>query len=252
MPPPIRSIDLNCDLGELEGESGKQLDLLILPWITSANVACGGHAGSPQRMRQLAAECSRRGLRFGAHPGYVDRANFGRKVVAMSPKLIYDMVCEQVELASETAAAEAIRLTHVKPHGALYNLAASDPEVAAAIARAVRSTSPHSQLIGLSGSELIAAGEAAGLMTCQEVFADRAYHSDGTLVSRDQPKAVLHDAKQITNQVIQMLEKNSVISIEGQTVPLIAETVCVHGDTAGAIEIAQRLYQCLRRAGWLQ
>lgn len=235
------AIDLNCDLGELEGAAGLQLDLAILPWIHSANVACGAHAGSPERMKQLADACRDLSIAFGAHPGYPDRANFGRRIIPMTNLQILDMVSQQLELSLSVANSAGVPLSHVKPHGALYNLAAVDHEVALTVAEAVRASTPDAWLFGLSGSCLIDAGRRLGLRTRSEVFADRNYRADGTLVSREHSDAVLHDADMVIQRAVTMVQRQEVSSIDGVTIPLRAETICLHGDTIDAVNLARRL-----------
>lgn len=242
-------VDLNCDLGELEGSEGLHLDTAILPLITSANVACGAHAGSVTRMHQLAALCRKSNVAFGAHPGYPDRTDFGRKAIDMTSAQISDMIREQVRIAAETAESEGIVLAHVKPHGALYNLASHDSDAAAAIALAVRDICPVCRLVGLSGSKLIGAGKSAGLMTVSEVFADRNYHADGSLVSRLQPNSVLDCPELVSLRAVQMILSQSVTSIEGTRVPVLAETICVHGDSPNALECIRQLRLHLESSG---
>lgn len=236
-------IDLNCDLGEQEGDAGRKLDSAILPWITSANVACGAHAGSQDRMHQLAAECRQHNVAFGAHPGYPDRAGFGRRVISMPRSEMYEMICQQIELAVRVAQTEGVPLTHVKPHGALYNLAAADPEVARTIVAAMLDTTPGTCLFALSGSQLIHVGQVAGIVTLSEVFADRNYQHDGTLVPRENPDAVLHDPEIIADRAVQMATQQTVCDIAGQLISITAQTICLHSDTAGAVDIARRIRQ---------
>lgn len=234
-------IDLNCDLGELEGDEGFELDLAILPWIHSANVACGAHAGSPERMQLLAGACRALDVAFGAHPGYPDRVNFGRRVIPMTTTQIREMVREQLELSLCVAHSGGISLTHVKPHGALYNLAAVDSEVAMAIAETVRFLAPEAWLIGLSGSRLIETGQELGLRTRNEIFADRNYQADGTLVPREHSQAMLYDADVMIQRAVMMVRQQEVASLEGTRVALRAETICLHGDTIDAVNLARRL-----------
>ena len=240
-------IDINCDLGEIEGDAGQKLDSELLCWITSANVACGGHAGSRERIRQLAEECRQLNVRFGAHPGYVDREGFGRRVLPMSPEQIYDMVTAQLELMIEIAASEGVCVSHVKPHGALYNLAAVDMDVAQSLAGAVHALLPAARLFGLAGSQLLEAGKCCGLRTVSEVFADRHYQANGTLVPRDQPGAVIHDPHLIAARAALMIKSGSVVTIDGNILTLAAETICVHSDTSAAVDIAKCLNEINRR-----
>lgn len=234
-------IDLNCDLGELEGDDGVELDLAILQWINSANVACGAHAGSPERMQLVANACRELGVGFGAHPGYPDRANFGRQIIPMTIAQIQDMVRQQLETALSVAKSAGIPLAHVKPHGALYNLAAVDDEVAIAIAECVLNCVPDASLFGLSGSKLISAGKRLGLRTRNEIFADRNYGADGTLVPREHSHAVLQDADLVVERAVMMVREQEVVSIDGVRIPLKADTICVHGDTTDAVNLARRL-----------
>lgn len=234
-------IDLNCDLGELDGDAGLKLDLAILPWIHSANVACGAHAGSPERMKHLADACRESGVAFGAHPGYPDRANFGRRIIPMTNSQIREMVSQQLELSLSVAKSAGVSLSHVKPHGALYNLAAVDHEIALTVVETVRALAPDAWLFGLSGSCLIDAGRELGLRTRSEIFADRNYLADGTLVSREHSEAVLHDADLVIQRALTMVQQQQVTSIDGIRIRLKAETICLHGDTVDAVNLARRL-----------
>ena len=240
-------IDINCDLGEIEGDAGQKLDSELLRWITSANVACGGHAGSRERIRQLAEECRQLDVGFGAHPGYVDREGFGRRVLTMSPEQIYDMITAQLELMIDIAASEGVCVSHVKPHGALYNLAAIDIQVAQSLAAAVHELLPNARLFGLAGSRLLEAGKCCGLRTVSEVFADRNYQANGTLVPRDQPGAVIHDPQTIAARAARIIDTGTVVTIDGHILTLVAETICVHSDSSGAVEIAKCLKEINRR-----
>ena len=242
-------IDLNCDLGELEGDDGLNLDLAILPSIHSANVACGAHAGSSERMQLLAFACKATGVSFGAHPGYPDRANFGRRMIPMTKTQIREMLTEQLELSLSVANDAGISLAHVKPHGALYNLAAVDNDVAMTIAETIQSLAPAVWLFGPSGSCLIEAGRKLNLRTRSEIFADRNYQADGTLVPREHPEAVLHDPDKVIQRAISMVRTQEVMSLEGTRIPLKAETICLHGDTLNAVNLAKRLRAELDRHG---
>jgi UPF0271 protein len=242
-------VDLNCDLGELEGDEGFDLDLAILPSVHSANVACGAHAGNPERMQLLAGACRALGVAFGAHPGYPDRANFGRRTILMTTMQIRETLIEQLELSLSVANDAGISLTHVKPHGALYNLAAVDSDVAMTIAEAVQSLAPKAWLFGLSGSCLVEAGRKLNLRTRSEIFADRNYLADGTLVPREHPEAVLHDPDLVIQRAISMVRQQEVTSLEGTRIPLKAETICLHGDTMNAVNLAKRLRAELDRHG---
>lgn len=238
-------IDLNCDLGEIDGDEGLALDAAILPYISSANVACGFHAGSETSIRQLAVLCGRLGISFGAHPGYADRLRFGRVVIPMSRQQIIELVAVQLDLAATIAESEGIPLTHVKPHGALYNLASVDADVAAAITMAIKLRCPDARLVGLAGSQLIAAGTESGLVTTSECFADRNYLADGSLVPRDQPGAVLQGTDEISRRAVAMIRTGRVIAMDGAARLIAAETICVHGDTVNSVEIVTALRKCL-------
>ena len=233
----MHRIDLNCDLGELPGDAGLALDTAILPYLSSANVACGFHAGDETRIRQMAILCREHRVALGAHPGYRDRAGFGRTVIPMSPQQVSEIVAEQIALVTHIAASEGVHLSHVKPHGALYNLAMHDMGVAAAIAGAVRVQAPDARLVGLAGGLLLGAGRSANLHTTSEVFADRNYLANGQLVPREQPGAMLSNPQQIAERVVAMIQTCEVITVTGAAIPILAETVCVHGDTQRSLHI---------------
>lgn len=232
------SIDLNCDLGEIEGTEGETLDASLMPYVSSINVACGGHAGGPDRIRKVVERALKAHLAIGAHPGYVDRVNFGRIVVPMSPQEIQDLVSQQVQVVARIVEEFGTTLHHVKPHGALYNLAATSPETAFAIAGAVRAFDQDCCLVGLSGSCLPEAASAVGLRTLHEVFADRNYLGDGSLVPRNQPNAVLYNSAQIAARAASIAETGHVVAIDGRQLQLQHDTLCIHGDTPGAVSIA--------------
>lgn len=234
-------IDLNCDLGEIDGTEGEILDASLMPYVSSINVACGGHAGSPDRIRKVAERALSMHLAIGAHPGYADRVNFGRIVVPMSPQEIHDLVSEQIQVVARIVEEFGGRLHHVKPHGALYNLAATSPETALAIAAAVRDFDPKCFLVGLSGSCLPEAASAVGLRTLHEVFADRNYLGDGSLVPRSQPNAVLYDAVQIAARTASIVETGEVLAIDGMRLKLKCDSLCIHSDTPDAVEIAAEI-----------
>jgi len=237
----MNDFDLNCDLGELDGSAGEQLDRSIIPLIRSANVACGAHAGSEQRMSLIAELCRQHNVRFGAHPGYPDRANFGRVELSISDADLYRSLAEQLRLALQIAKTAGTRLTHVKPHGALYNVAGRRRNVAELIVQCMEEVAPECELYGLSGSTLITVAKEHGLKARHEVFADRNYDPDGTLLSRLHPYAVLHDSQIIAARVRQMLRTGSVESIGGPLIRLVPETICVHSDTAECLEILKAL-----------
>ncbi len=232
-------MDLNCDVGEGVGN-----DAAIMPWITSANIACGAHAGDATTMRETVKLAREFGVAVGAHPGFADRANFGRRELEMSAREIERLVTEQV-----VALAEMAELRHVKPHGALYNIAARDAGVAAAIARAVRAIDERLVLFGLSGSELVRAGRTCGLRVAEEVFADRRYRADGSLVPRGEARAVIESEDEAMEQVLRMVNTGEVCAVDGGRVKIVADTICLHGDGARAVVFARRIRTGLERAG---
>jgi UPF0271 protein len=234
-------IDLNADLGESYGAYQLGADAELLPLITSANIACGFHAGDPQVIAQTVALAKRHGVKVGAHPGYPDRAGFGRRAMGLSPAEIEAELLYQIGAVAGFCRAEGVALHHVKPHGALYNRAAVDEAAAAAIARAVWRFDSGLILYAPPNSALQRAGEAQGLTVWCEVFADRGYRADGTLVPRSEPGALLHDLAAAEAQVMQMLREGTVTALTGEQVPVRAETVCLHGDGPEALALARRL-----------
>ncbi|WBM36709.1 LamB/YcsF family protein [Alcaligenes faecalis] len=243
------SIDLNCDMGESFGPWVMGHDEQVIPWVTSVNIACGFHAGDPGTMRQTVALALKHGVKLGAHPGLPDLAGFGRRVMAVTPEQVYDMVVVQVGALAAVARTQGVALHHVKAHGALYNMAARDAALAKAIAQAVADIDRSLILYALAGSVQVQAGRDAGLTVAQEVFADRSYQDDGRLTPRQQAGAMITDADQSVQQVMQMIEQGTVTSLSGKTVPLSADTLCLHGDQAGAAEFAQRLHQAFEQSG---
>lgn len=234
------SVDLNCDLGE-----GYPADAALMPLITSANIACGGHAGDKDSMRRTIALALEHGVAIGAHPGFADKVNFGRKVMALSPSEVYQLIQEQILDLAMIAYQEGAHLQHVKPHGALYNLAAQSLEWAAAIAEAVRDFNADLVLFGLSGSLSVKVAQTLGLRTASEVFADRTYQPDGSLTPRDQDQALIEDTSACIAQTLQMVEQRQVSTLQGQNIPLYADTICLHGDGTHAIPFAQAIRHAL-------
>ena len=233
------AIDLNCDLGEGAGRDNE-----LMPLITSANIACGGHAGDFAIMRATVELAAPHGVAVGAHPSFLDRDHFGRRELDLPADEIRKHVCDQI------LALRAIgSVRHVKPHGALYNLAARDRGVAQAIVDAIQSVDTKLILYGLSGSELIRVGRERGLKVANEVFADRTYQSDGTLTPRSRPDALVPNLKSAVEQVLHMLEEGVVVATDGSRVPIVADTLCLHGDGPHAVEFAQGITQALRNAG---
>lgn len=240
--PPLR-IDFNCDLGEGCDDAG------TVPWISSASLACGVHAGGPETMREAVALCLRHGVAIGAHPSLADREGFGRRPLATTPDQVYALTLYQAGALEAFARAAGGRLHHLKPHGALYNLAATDAAIAEAIARAVRDFDHRLILYGLANSALTRAGENAGLRVAHEVFAERRYRADGTLVPRGEPDAVIGGLDEALAQVRTMLREGVVIARGGERVPIRADTVCLHGDRPDAAEFARALRQALETEG---
>ncbi|HMQ30187.1 MAG TPA: 5-oxoprolinase subunit PxpA [Chloroflexaceae bacterium] len=242
-------IDLNCDCGESFGAWRLGADEELLPHVTAANVACGGHAGDPAVMRRTVRLCRELGVAVGAHPGYPDLQGFGRRALPMAPDEIEAAVLAQIGALHAIARAEGVELAHVKPHGALYNVAAATPDVAEAIARAVAAFSRELVLVGLAGSHLVAAGEAAGLRVAREAFADRGYAADGALLPRGAPGALVLDPEANLAQALRIVAEGHALSPEGARVPVAADTLCIHGDTPGAAARAAHLRRGLAAAG---
>lgn len=243
------SIDLNCDMGESFGAWTMGRDAELMNFVSSVNIACGFHAGDPSVMRRTVETAAEKGVAVGAHPGYPDLQGFGRRAMSFSPGEVFDMVLYQASALKGICEASGARLHHVKPHGALYNTAAKDGALANAIARAVKSLDPELILYGLSGSLLISEGEAEGLRTASEVFADRTYQPDGSLTPRSRPDALIHNTAQASAQVMRMVQDQTVTATTGENVPLRAETVCVHGDGENALEFATAIREKLIENG---
>lgn len=236
-----RVIELNADVGE------GQDDASLMPYLDRVSIACGGHAGSAASMAaalQLAAEY---GVVAGAHPGYPDRAQFGRRAMAASEDEIKAWVTQQTETLAGQAARQGLRLAHVKPHGALYNMAAHDAGVARAIAQAVAAFDPDLMLVGLSGSRLVEAGRAAGLLVLNEAFADRRYLAGGQLVSRETPGALIVDPQAAAGQALALAQGVSLGTLDGGKIRIGVDTICLHGDTPGALNIARVVHAALNR-----
>lgn len=230
-------IDLNCDLGEGIGN-----DEEILNYITSANIACGYHAGDYEIMKKTVGMCKNKGVKIGAHPGFPDRENFGRKNMDMSLNEIKKCVNDQVKSIYKLTKDFNVELNHVKPHGALYNMAAKDYSIAKAIAETIYDIDKKIILVGLSNSNIIKAAEDTGLEFLNEVFADRAYNNDGTLVSRTIDGAVLHDIDLCVDRVVKMIKEKKVESIDGTEINIKVDTICLHGDNEEALQLAKSIY----------
>ncbi|TGE18984.1 LamB/YcsF family protein [Hymenobacter elongatus] len=246
---PRYSVDLNCDMGESFGTYTLGHDAAILPFVTSANIACGFHAGDPAVMKKTVRLALAQGVAIGAHPGLPDLVGFGRREMAVLPEEAFDMVVYQIGALAAFVTAEGGAMHHVKPHGALYNLAAVNDGLAEAIAEAVYQVNPALVLYGLAGSALVRAGQQRGLRTAQEVFADRTYQPDGTLTSRRLPHALITDQQQAIDQVVRMVQHGTVRAHTGEEVAIQADTVCIHGDGDHALEFARRIREVLQSAG---
>ena len=242
-------IDINSDMGESFGAYTIGHDAGLLTAITSANVAAGFHAGDPSVLRETIRAAVAHRVAVGAHPGFPDLVGFGRRELNVTPREAEDLVLYQVAAVAGVAAAEGTRLQHVKPHGALFNMAVHDATLSAAIARAVAAFDKSLILFGLPGSEILKAGRAAGLRVAAEVFADRAYEPDGTLASRRKPGAVIHDSDVVVARAVRMVTDRTVVATDGSVVPLDADTICVHGDTPGSDVLAARIRAGFERAG---
>ena len=244
-------VDLNCDVGESFGRYTLGDDEGVLQHVTSANIACGFHAGDPIIMRRTVRLALRLGVAIGAHPGFPDLGGFGRRELHAAPDEVEAMVLYQVAALAGIVAAEGGRLQHVKPHGALYNMAAGDRALADAVARGVAAAGAELILVGLSGSRLLDAGRAAGLAVASEAFADRAYDGRGALLDRRLPGAVIGDADTAARRVLQMIREGAVTAVSGERVALRADTVCIHGDTPGAASLAATVRASLLAANVL-
>ena len=237
-------IDLNADLGEGAGN-----DEALLKLVSSANIACGWHAGDAVTMRQCVGWALANGVAIGAHPSFPDRANFGRSEMHLPPQDIVAGVLYQIGALAAIVRAEGGALSHVKPHGALYNQAAQDPVLADAVCEAVRRFDPRLKLVGLAGSRMIEAARRAGLTPIEEVFADRGYNPDGSLVSRKLPGALIEDEEQALAQTLSLVRDRQVTAIDGSSVSVNAQSVCLHGDGAHALSFARRIHERLAQEG---
>ncbi|MBB5325623.1 UPF0271 protein [Anoxybacillus tepidamans] len=242
-------VDLNCDMGESFGVYRIGNDEDILNYVTSANIACGFHAGDPSTMRRTVYMALEKGVSIGAHPGLPDLIGFGRRNMAITPEEAYDLIVYQIGALYGFVKAAGGKMQHVKPHGALYNMAAKDRALSEAIAKAVYDIDPTLVLFGLAGSELIKAGERVGLKTANEVFADRTYQQDGSLTPRRELNALIHDEQEAIQQVIRMVKEGKVRSQQGTDVEIQADTICIHGDGAHALTFAKKIFEKLTEEG---
>ena len=235
------NIDLNSDLGESLGAYRIGRDEEVIPLISSANVACGFHAGDPSIMAKTVRLCKEHNVAVGAHPGFQDIVGFGRRNMNVAPKDIKNMIIYQVGALDAFCKAEGVKMHHVKPHGALYNMAAKDAAIAQAICEGVYEYNGSLILMGLANSEMIVQAKRIGLPYVAEVFADRAYEDDGTLVARSKPGAMIEDEEEAVNRVIGMIKDHTVKSINGKTIEICPDSVCVHGDSEKALAFIQAM-----------
>jgi UPF0271 protein len=245
----MKRIDLNCDMGELPEAIADGTQEALMRYISSVNIACGGHAGDAETMRITIEQALRHHVAIGAHPGYDDRANFGRTELQLDSAQIAESVTRQVQALDKIAHELGAHIVHVKPHGALYNQAACDRRIAQAIAKGVRAWRADVVMVGLAGSVMLEEFRAAGFATAAEAFADRRYEPDGTLRPRKFLDALIHDPEQAARQALQIVQQAQVTASDGATIPLQAESICIHGDTPGAPAIATRIRQQLAVAG---
>lgn len=234
-------IDINCDTGEGIGNES-----LLMPYINSANIACGYHAGDTAIMEEVVGLCLLHNVRIGAHPSFPDRENFGRTEMQLPPGEIYRLVTDQLELLNRIVVQKGGSLRHVKPHGALYNMAAKQSPIAHAIVRAVKDFDPSLICYGLSGSVMIDIANEAGLQTANEVFADRTYQPDGSLTPRAMPNALISDGMIMLQQVMKFARENKVMTVTGEEICIKADTICIHGDGAHAVQFAKAIHKALR------
>jgi UPF0271 protein len=241
---PSMTIDLNCDMGE-----GMANDAELMPFISSANIACGFHAGDEDTMKKIVELALLHHVAIGAHPGFADKEFFGRRELKLSHDEACDLITRQLEVLKKITDTFHTTIHHVKPHGALYNMAARDRSLAHSISKAIKDFDHRLILYGLSGSFLTTEAEALGLTTANEVFADRTYLDDGSLTPRSQPNALIEEKEKCLSQVLQMITQQSVTSINNKVIPIIAQTVCIHGDGKHALTFAEAIYESLSRHG---
>lgn len=247
----MKKVDINSDIGESFGNYKLGMDESVLDYITSANIACGFHAGDPVVMERTVGLAVKKGVSVGAHPGYPDLSGFGRRNMAVSEDEVYSYVMYQLGAIMAFAKSNGVNVSHLKPHGAMYNMAAVDYNLARGIARAVYDVNKEIILVGLAGSFLVKAGGDVGLKTANEVFADRAYNDDGTLVSRKLEGSVIKDEEIAIKRVVRMIKEGKVTSISGKDIDIKADTICVHGDNPKAVEFVSKIKECLERENLL-
>ena len=242
-------VDINCDMGESFGAYEIGADDEVLPHVTSANIACGFHGGDPTVMRRTVAAAAKHGVAVGAHPSLPDLVGFGRRAMQVTPDEVYDLLIYQIGALLGFARAAGVPLKHVKPHGALYNMAAAQPALADAIAHAVHDVDPGVVLFGLAGSHLLKAAERAGIPSASEAFADRNYLHDGALVPRSRPDAMVSDVDEAVRRAVRMVKDGVVPDVEGEDIPIRADTICIHGDGPNAVALARGLRAGFQSAG---
>jgi len=245
----MKKIDLNCDMGESYGAWKMGADAEVMPYITSANIACGFHAGDPATIRKTVAIAVDKGVAVGAHPSLPDLMGFGRRAMKVSPQEMYDLILYQAGAVEAFARAAGAKLHHVKCHGALYNMAAMDEGLSEAMVRAVRDLGPGVILYCLSRSRNFDIAKKAGMPVAGEVFADRGYSDDGTLAPRDKPGGMIVDPEASVKQVLGMIEGGYVTSLAGKRVPVSPDTLCIHGDQPGAVTFAKKLRETFKEKG---
>lgn len=245
----VRRIDLNCDLGEAATPEQREVEAHLIQYVTSVNIACGVHAGDAELMRHTIQLARQYDLAIGAHPGLPDRESCGRRELPLSQAFVLDVILSQVSELLAIGQAEGIRLSHVKPHGALYNMAARDPELADAVAAGIAQINSRLILIGLAGSALLGAGTAHGLRVAAEGFADRAYQADGRLVPRTEAHALIHDESTVVARAHALVQEGTITTVDGAVLRLHIDTLCMHADTPGAVRLAHALRTSLADAG---
>ena len=242
-------VDLNCDMGESFGNYICGSDDEVVPFITSANVACGFHASDPLVMQKTVAMCKKNNVSVGAHPGFPDLVGFGRRKMQVSPAELKAMVMYQIGALQAFCLANGVSLAHVKPHGAMYNMAGKDEKMAMAICEGIYAVNPKLILLGLAGSKLLTAAKKTGLRIAQEVFADRAYEEDGSLVARNKAGAMITDETEAIARVISMIKMQRVQAITGKEIAVKADSICLHGDSPKAVLFAQKIRSALQNEG---
>ena len=240
-------MDLNCDMGESFGTYELGYDELAMPYVTSINVACGFHASDPDIMAKTVLLAKKHGVAVGAHPGYPDLVGFGRRSMALTPEEVKNAVIYQIGALDAFCKAAGVRLQHVKVHGALYNNAEKDLTVATAIAKAIKAVDPSLYMLCLANSQMGVAAKQEGVPFVEEAFADRAYTEEGSLVSRKVEGSVIHDINEVVTRVVRMVTEKTVVAITGKVIPIQAQTICVHGDTPGAVDMVKAIRAALEK-----